>query len=170
MKTKLGRGTIVAPTNTTTLALIPNIKSSPAQTSLTDVRTNPTQTLGPTGIKFPFRFSSSGRVAVSTTTINDTSHIKESIEQILFTAYRERLMLPLFGSPLNTLTFEPQEAFKGLVESEIVDALETYEKRIQLTKVNYSIQTYDLTVTIDLFYFVILGEDSIPVQQTITLG
>jgi phage baseplate assembly protein W len=170
VRERLGKGGIKAPTNTSTLTPIPNIVAPPPQTALTDTRTNPTQTLGPTGIKFPFRFSSSGRVAVSTTTTTDASHIKESIEQILFTMFRERFFLPLFGSPLSELLYEPQTEFFGAVEYEIVETLEMWETRIQITGVSVNVNTYENEIIIGLEYAITAFVPAVSVTQVISLG
>lgn len=54
-------------------------------------------------IKFPYRFNSSGQTARST--YND--HIRELIDQLLFTVPGERVNRPTFGSGLRQLVFEP---------------------------------------------------------------
>jgi phage baseplate assembly protein W len=54
-------------------------------------------------VDYPFRIDGRGRTATTT----DDDHIRDLIEQVLFTAPGERVMLPDFGCGLLTLTFEP---------------------------------------------------------------
>jgi len=57
----------------------------------------------PQWLDYPFSVAGNGRSAV---TLGD-DHIRDLIEQVLFTAPGERVMLPDFGCGLLTLTFEP---------------------------------------------------------------
>lgn len=54
-------------------------------------------------ISFPFHFNSHGRTAAAT----DDDHIREMIEQFLFTNAGERVNRPDFGSGLLQLVFAP---------------------------------------------------------------
>jgi phage baseplate assembly protein W len=54
-------------------------------------------------LDFPYRFDGLGRTA--TTTAED--HVRDLIEQVLFTAPGERVMRPDFGSGLLALVFQP---------------------------------------------------------------
>jgi phage baseplate assembly protein W len=54
-------------------------------------------------LDFPYHFDGSGRTA--TTTRQD--HIRDLIEQVLFTSPGERVMRPDFGTGLLALVFEP---------------------------------------------------------------
>lgn len=54
-------------------------------------------------IGFPYRFDPTGRTA----TVDDETHLRDLIAQVLFTAPGERVMRPDFGSGLLALTFEP---------------------------------------------------------------
>lgn len=57
----------------------------------------------PTNIDFPFHFSPLGRTA----TANPEKHIRNLIEQLLFTNPGERVNRPDFGSGLQQLIFAP---------------------------------------------------------------
>ena len=57
-------------------------------------------------IKFPYSFDSSGQTATSN--IND--HIRELIDQLIFTMPGERVNRPTFGSNLHQLVFEPNSS------------------------------------------------------------
>ncbi len=61
------------------------------------------QTIRTVQIDYPFRFDSSGRTA---TTSND-EHIRDLIEQVLFTIPGERVNRPTFGTNLMQLVFAP---------------------------------------------------------------
>jgi len=54
-------------------------------------------------VDFPFRFDGRGRTATTT----DEEHIRDLIEQVLFTAPGERVNRPTFGSGLMQLVFAP---------------------------------------------------------------
>jgi uncharacterized protein len=54
-------------------------------------------------IDFPFHFSDNGRTAVT----NDDDHIRDMIEQLLFTNPGERVNRPDFGSGLLQMVFAP---------------------------------------------------------------
>jgi phage baseplate assembly protein W len=52
---------------------------------------------------YPFRISDKGLTA----TVNEEEHIRQLIEQVLFTAQGERVNRPSFGSGINQLIFAP---------------------------------------------------------------
>ena len=54
-------------------------------------------------INFPIQFDNKGRTAVA----NDEKHIRDMVEQVLFTSPGERVNRPTFGSGLMQLVFEP---------------------------------------------------------------
>jgi phage baseplate assembly protein W len=54
-------------------------------------------------LDYPFHFDSRGRTAESA----DDAHIRDLIEQVLFTAPGERINRPSFGSGLMQLVFAP---------------------------------------------------------------
>ena len=57
-------------------------------------------------LDFPYHFDGRGRTA----TTGSSDHIRDLIEQVLFTAPGERVMRPDFGAGLLTLVFEPNSA------------------------------------------------------------
>jgi uncharacterized protein len=57
-------------------------------------------------IDFPFHFDSRGRTASA----NDDDHIRQMIEQLLFTNAGERVNRPDFGSGLQQLIFAPNSS------------------------------------------------------------
>ncbi len=54
-------------------------------------------------VGFPYRVDPTGRTA----NVDDETHLRDMIAQVLFTAPGERVMRPDFGSGLLALTFEP---------------------------------------------------------------
>ena len=54
-------------------------------------------------INFPFQFDTRGRTAEA----GDEKHIRDLIEQVLFTSPGERVNRPTFGSGLMQLVFQP---------------------------------------------------------------
>jgi uncharacterized protein len=54
-------------------------------------------------LRFPYHVGGTGRTA----TVDDETHVRDLIAQVLFTAPGERVMRPDFGSGLMALTFEP---------------------------------------------------------------
>ncbi|HUP10189.1 MAG TPA: GPW/gp25 family protein [Caldimonas sp.] len=69
-------------------------------------------------LDFPYRFGARGRTA--TTTRDD--HIRDLIEQVLFTAPGERVMRPDFGSGLLALVFEPNSTTLAATTQMLVQA------------------------------------------------
>jgi uncharacterized protein len=99
-------------------------------------------------IDFPFHFDNRGRTA----TTNDDRHIRNMIEQLLFTNPGERVNRPDFGSGLMQLLFAPnsseiaaalQFTLRGAIQRWLGDLIELRE--LQVTSV-------DSTLTIDLQY------------------
>lgn len=54
-------------------------------------------------VDYPFHFDTRGRTATTT----DEEHVRDLIEQVLFTAPGERVNRPTFGSGILGLVFEP---------------------------------------------------------------
>jgi len=57
-------------------------------------------------LDYPYRFDGRGRTAVT----DAADHVRDLIEQVLFTAPGERVMRPDFGAGLLALVFEPNSA------------------------------------------------------------
>lgn len=75
---------------------------------------------------------------MSTTTIQNVSHIEESIKQILGTSLGERIHQPEFGCDLISYIFDSiDEGMYGLLDYEIRKALDLWEKRIIIQDINF---------------------------------
>lgn len=93
------------------------------------------------GIRFPITLER-GKVVYT----DDTSLINQSVHIILSTPVRNRIFVPEFGSRLSELVFEPNdEVLEDLLTFFINEALENWEKRIKLLKVQYTRSQEDKT-------------------------
>lgn len=105
------------------------------------------------GISWPLRFLN-GRVVTST----GTKHISESIFQIIGIGRGEYIMQPEFFSSLPSRVFDPVNE-TALLNADIADVLNNYEKRIKLLKIgtnqdNINLGRMKLEIT-----FKVLGSD-----------
>lgn len=74
-------------------------------------------------LDFPFRFDDRGRTALT----DDEDHIRDMIEQFLFTAAGERVNRPDFGAGLDHLLFEPNsEALASTLQRTAQAGLQRY--------------------------------------------
>ncbi|MFL6014560.1 MAG: GPW/gp25 family protein [Gaiellaceae bacterium] len=112
-----------------------------------------------TDFDFPYHVDGRGRTA----TTGSDDHLRDLIEQVLFTAPGERVMRPDFGSGLLGLVFEPggpelvattQHLVQGALQQELghliaVDSVEVSQDEGALTvSVSYvALQTQERTTT-----------------------
>ena len=90
---------------------------------------------GFTGIGYPFRLNSQGGVVTTTTSKNDSSHIDDSIRQILSTHELERPMETEIYSNIDQVLFEPNdEGVQAILRSIIVEDLDRLEDRISVSE------------------------------------
>jgi phage baseplate assembly protein W len=162
---------IVPPTNTTlkATAKTTQIAAQAAQNINSDVRTNPQQILGWTGIKFPFRFSNTGRVVTSTTSNNDIAHIKEAIEQICLTRFRERFFNPTFGSNLLAALFENVTDVQQVFEADLLTNLAQQEKRVSFANLACNVNNAQNSVYVYMTYTVNQLFPGLIIQQNVTV-
>lgn len=74
-------------------------------------------------VDFPYRIDARGRTAE----VGDDVHVRDLIEQVLFTAPGERVNRPTFGSGLLGLVFEPNgEALAAATEHTVHGALQLW--------------------------------------------
>ncbi len=74
-------------------------------------------------VDYPLHFDSRGRTASAT----DDKHIRDLIEQLLFTSPGERVNRPTFGSGLLQLVFEPNsEVLAAAVQALVQGALQQW--------------------------------------------
>ena len=83
-------------------------------------------------ISFPPRIAQNGRLAWST----GADNIRESIQVILLTEAKERVLLPTFGGGLQSYLYEPNTvATHRLIQERITQSLGRWEPRISLDAV-----------------------------------
>jgi len=101
-------------------------------------------------IAFPFRIDGRGRTA----DVNDDSHIREMIEQVLFTSLGERVNRPEFGTGLMQLVFAPNSPeLATSVEFMVQGALQRWMgELIQVEAV--SAQSEDSTLSVTVQYVI----------------
>lgn len=100
-----------------------------------------------TYLEFPFAISPDGSVAVA----DEERHIRQRLEQILFTSPGERLMVPEFGCGVADLVFSGNSAvLAAAAEFKIARALQTYMgNRVMINGVNVVNEEEKLRITIE---------------------
>ncbi|MFP4598062.1 MAG: GPW/gp25 family protein [Persicimonas sp.] len=111
-------------------------------------------------IGFPFGLDSSGR----TQKAGDAAHVRNLIEQVLFTAPGERVMRPQFGSGARHLVFEPNsKELAATTEFAVRGALQRYLG--ELVTINaVRVRSQDTTLRIAIQY-TLNGEESPRTEQ-----
>ena len=101
-------------------------------------------------LDYPFHFDGRGRTA----TTDDDTHIRDLIEQVLFTAPGERVNRPTFGSGLLQLVFAPNsDALATTTQTTVQGALQQWlGDVIQVQAVD--VQNDDATLRITVQYIV----------------
>jgi|SRR3712207_2093885 len=121
------------------------------------------------GISYPFRFDSRGGIALSTTSMNDFTHINEGIEQLIATTVTDRVMELAFGSELKTHIFNLNDETTRSIVSLIVKEALAKDDRIEVLEVNaYEDESSDgNVVVIDIVYEVIKYRKTTSTQITL---
>ena len=101
-------------------------------------------------LDFPFRFDKSGHTAET----DYDDHIRDMIEQLLFTSPGERVNRPDFGSGLLTKTFEPNSIeLAAALQPNILMATQIQLGGL-IDVLNVSVEAVDSTLKVDLEYVV----------------
>ena len=110
-------------------------------------------------LAYPYRYDSRGRSAEA----SDAAHIRDLIEQLLFTAPGERLMRPTFGSGAAQLVFAPNSTdLAGATQMLIQAALQQWlAELIAVQAVTVEADEASLRVTVQ---YRILLSDQLQVQ------
>lgn len=97
-------------------------------------------------INYPYRFDNQGRTA----TTGEDEHIRDLIEQVLFTSPGERVNRPTFGSGLLQLIFAPNsDALGAATQLAVQGALQQWlGERIVVESVQIEVQDSTLGVTV----------------------
>jgi phage baseplate assembly protein W len=116
-------------------------------------------------IDFPFRFGSTGGTAMAT----DEKHIRDMIEELLFTSPGERVNRPDFGSGLMQLVFAPNSPeLAAALQFTLQAALQRWlGDLIQVQTLQVTCE--DSTLSIDLQYMVQQTNQSATLQFTRTV-
>jgi hypothetical protein len=101
-------------------------------------------------LDYPFHFDGRGRTAETT----DDDHIRDLIEQVLFTAAGERVNRPTFGSGVMQLIFAPNsDALASATQQLVQGALQQWlGDLIQVQSVD--VQNEDSTLGITVQYII----------------
>lgn len=101
-------------------------------------------------IKFPYQFDIRNRTADA----SEDEHIRDMIEQVLFTAPGERVNRPSFGSGLLQLVFAPNsDALAGAVQLTVQAALQQWlGDLIQVDSV--AVEARDSTLSVTVVYVI----------------
>lgn len=99
-----------------------------------------------TQIRYPFQVGDQGR----TSGAGEEAHIRDLIEQVLFTSPGERVNRPTFGSGLMSLVFAPaNEALSAATQQLVQSALQQWlGDLIQVEAVNVQQEDSTLKVTV----------------------
>jgi hypothetical protein len=101
-------------------------------------------------VDYPFRFDGRGRTAGTT----QDEHIRDLIEQVLFTAPGERVNRPTFGSGLLKLVFEPNSAtLAAATQLAVQGALQQWLGDLILVEA-VQVESQDATVQVAVQYVV----------------
>ena len=111
-------------------------------------------------IDFPFRIDGRGRTAAT----DDADHIRDMIEQLLFTNPGERVNRPDFGSGLLQMVFQPNSVeFAAALQFTLQAALQqTLGDSIQLLGVAVTNEDSTLQVTVQ---YAMRGEQQVQTAQ-----
>lgn len=110
---------------------------------------------GFTGISYPFRISDRGGCVMSTTGVQDPTHIAESIRQIFSTNFLERPMESEIYTSVTPLLYEPDNiSLQQVLKSRIVSDLERLEKRIVCTEddISFEVAEDDIDKGVKILY------------------
>ncbi|WP_414569488.1 GPW/gp25 family protein [Nostoc sp. CCY 9925] len=101
-------------------------------------------------VDYPFHFDSRGRTASTT----QDEHIRDLIEQVLFTSPGERLNRPTFGSGILQLLFAPNsDALAAATQATLQGALQQWLGDLILVEA-VQVQSEDSTLRVLVHYIV----------------
>lgn len=101
---------------------------------------------GYTGISFPFRVSSRGGCVLSTTSMEESTHITESIQQIFSTHYLERPMEKNIYTTVSEILFNPNNiTLQQMLKMQMLEDLRRLESRVSCEENNitFSVEVAD---------------------------
>jgi phage baseplate assembly protein W len=116
-------------------------------------------------IDFPFHFDGRGRTATTT----DDDHIRDMLEQLIFTSPGEHVNRPDFGSGILQLIFAPNSPeLAATLQFTLQAAIQRWLGDVLDLK-SVDVQSIDSTLTIDLQYVVRRTNETQSAQFTRTV-
>lgn len=103
-------------------------------------------------LDFPYHFSGLGRTA----TTDRDDHIRDLIQQVLFTAPGERLMRPDFGAGLLSLVFEPNSTTLAAATQMLVQSALQFNLSHLIAVHSVDVRNDDAALRVDVTYSVLL--------------
>jgi phage baseplate assembly protein W len=101
-------------------------------------------------LAYPYRFDPLGHTAAA----GDDAHIRDLIEQVLFTAPGERVMRPTFGSGVAQLVFAPNSVeLASATQMLVQSALQQWLGDL-ITLLGVSVEANDATLAVTVQYSV----------------
>ena len=101
-------------------------------------------------VDFPYRFDARGRTAAT----DEADHIRDLIEQVLFTSPGERVMRPDFGSGLLQLVFAPNsEVLAATTQVLVQSALQRWLGELILVEA-VRVEAIDSTLRVTVQYVI----------------
>lgn len=115
-------------------------------------------------VDFPYGFDSRGRTAET----DDTAHIRDLIEQVLFTSPDERVMRPTFGSGLLQLVFAPNsDVLAATTQMLVQGALQQWLGDLIVVEA-VSVEAEDATLRVSVQY--VIRQSGVREVQTLVRG
>jgi phage baseplate assembly protein W len=103
-------------------------------------------------LDYPYHFSGLGRTA----TTDRDDHIRDLIEQVLFTAPGERVMRPDFGAGLLALVFEPNSTTLAATTQLLVQSALQLHLSHLIAVQSVEVTSDDAALRVDVRYAVLL--------------
>ena len=103
-------------------------------------------------LDFPYRFSGLGRTA----TTDRDDHIRDLIQQVLFTAPGERVMRPDIGAGLLSLVFEPNSTTLAAATQMLVQSALQLNLSHLIAVHSVDVRNDDAALRVDVTYSVLL--------------
>lgn len=103
-------------------------------------------------LDFPYHFSDLGRTA----TTDRDDHIRDLIQQVLFTAPGERVMRPDFGAGLLSLVFEPNSTTLAAATQMLVQSALQLNLSHLIAVHSVDVRNDDAALRVDVTYSVLL--------------
>lgn len=101
------------------------------------------------GLQFPFKRTAQGQF---NDPVDDQALIESSMRFVISTARGEYITIPEFGCGLVEDLFEPNDSvLTALVRAHVVEAVERWEPRVQITEINIIVDDDELRLFVGYF-------------------